>query len=356
MTKRENYLSIIKRTGYKSIPVSYSLCPYLRETYGVRIDNFKKEHGIEDDVVNSKGIQYEEIDREVYKKYFDPPLKEGADIDIFGVGHEKGSEAAMHMTYMRNPLEHMESLEELKAYPYPKLIEDEDYLQSVKTENEKYKTEDKIITGNMQCTVWERAWYMRSMEMLMMDMMSEPELAEFVLDVVVDIAIKQAEFFAKTGCDILFFGDDIGMQKTIMMSEELYVEWLKPRLKKVADAARAINPNIIVFYHSCGFVEPFIDHLIEAGVDVLNPVQPECMDFSEIHAKYGDKISFHGTIGTQTTMPLGTPEEVREEVFKNLRLAGQKGGLLPCPTHILEPEVPVENIEAYLLACKEFKL
>ncbi len=153
---------------------------------------------------------------------------------------------------------------------------------------------------------------------------------------------------------MLFFGDDIGMQSSIMMSEDMYVEWFKPRLTKLIKEVKAINPDILIFYHSCGYIEPFIPHLIEAGVDVLNPIQPECMDFEEIHAKYGDKISFHGTIGTQTTMPFGTPDEVKAEVTKNLTLAGKKGGLFCAPTHMLEPEVPWENILAYVEACKEF--
>ncbi|MBQ2256804.1 MAG: hypothetical protein II330_08060, partial [Clostridia bacterium] len=127
------------------------------------------------------------------------------------------------------------------------------------------------------------------------------------------------------------------------------------RLKRVIDAARAINPNVVVFYHSCGFVTPMIPHLIDAGIDVLDPVQPECMNFADIHAEFGDRLSFHGTIGTQTTMPFGTPDDVRREVFKNLEIAGDKGGLFVAPTHLLEPEVPVENLVAYINACRDFK-
>jgi len=168
-------------------------------------------------------------------------------------------------------------------------------------------------------------------------------------------AIVRAESYVRSGVDALFLGDDIGMQRTTLMSEELYCTWLQPRLKQVIDAARAINPEVVVFYHSCGFVTPMIPHLIEAGIDVLNPVQPECMDFGEIHAMYGDRLSFHGTIGTQSTMPFGTPEDVRREVFKNLEIAGDKGGLFVGPTHMLEPEVPVENLVAYIQACKDFK-
>ncbi len=98
-----------------------------------------------------------------------------------------------------------------------------------------------------------------------------------------------------------------------------------------------------------------IPQLIEAGVDVLNSIQSECMDFGEIYQKYGDKISFHGTIGTQTVMPKGTPEEVKEDVWKNLDIAGEKGGLFVAPTHMLEPEVPFENILAYVEACRTYR-
>lgn len=108
-------------------------------------------------------------------------------------------------------------------------------------------------------------------------------------------------------------------------------------------------------YHTCGYVEPLIENLIEAGVDILNPVQPECMAFDAIHARYGSRLSFNRTLGTQTTMPFGTPAEVRSAVFRNLERAGAGGGLFCCPTHVLEPEVPWENVEAYVAACKEFR-
>ena len=188
----------------------------------------------------------------------------------------------------------------------------------------------------------------------MMDMMMEKDKATALIDRVLEINIYRAIQFAKAGCDILYFGDDIGMQNSIMMSVDMYVEWFKPRLTRLIWEVKQVNPEIVVIYHSCGFIEPFIDHLIEAGVDVLNPVQPECMTFEEIHRKYGNRISFHGTIGTQTTMPFATPEEVYRETIRNLTLAGKKGGLLCAPTHLLEPEVPIANILAYVQACKDF--
>lgn len=259
---------------------------------------------------------------EVYLSYYDFELKEGTFVDFIGCAQEPGSADAMHMTHMRHPLKYVSTLEELKSYPYP------DYSKGdFSHQKEQVKAiHDKGLAavGNMQVTIWESAWYLRSMEQIMMDMVMDKEKAQAVIDMVTKTNTLRAKKFADAGCDMLFFGDDIGMQSSIMMSEDMYVEWFKPRLTKLIKEVKAINPDILIFYHSCGYIEPFIPHLIEAGVDVLNPIQPECMDFEEIHAKYGDKISFHGTIGTQTTMPFGTPDEVKAEVTKNLTLAGKK--------------------------------
>ena len=258
------------------------------------------------------------------------------------------------MTRMRHPLQNIDSLEQIKEYPFPDFENAASSHQIIGAVN--IIEADKIAVGRMQMSIWETAWYIRSMEELMMDMLSDDPKAEYLLDKITALSIKRAESFARAGADILYLGDDIGMQSNILMSEELYCDWLKPRLKKVIDAAKAVKPDILIFYHSCGYVKPFIPHLIEVGVDVLNPVQPECMDFEELHKEFGDKLSFCGTIGTQITMPFGTPEDVRNLVFKNLKIAGEKGGLLIEPTHILEPEVPWENIEAFVKACNEFKI
>ena len=121
-------------------------------------------------------------------------------------------------------------------------------------------------------------------------------------------------------------------------------------------AGRQVKPDLLIFYHSCGYVLPFIDELIEIGVDILNPVQPECMDFAEVHAKFGSRLSFWSTIGTQSTLPFGTPAQVKEVVERNLRLCGTKGGIVIGPTHMVEPEVPWENLVAMKEACEQFRL
>ncbi len=351
MNPRENLLSLLRRKGFDSAPVDFFLCPSLKKAFENRTGgrDYEAYYGMPWRRVT--GIPPTDMNTDRFRKYYQD-LKPGAQIDAYGVAHEPGSAAAVHMTYMRNPLRDIEEMDQLLAYPFPSYDGANNAAQRL--EAEELKAQGLASVGNMQVTIWETAWYLRGMENLMMDMMSDDPLAEKLLDIVTELHIKLGRLYVEAGVDILFLGDDIGMQRTLLMSEDLYVEWIKPRLKRLIAEMRRINPDVMIFYHSCGYVKPLIGHLIEAGIDVLNPVQPECMDFAEVHALYKGAVSFHGTLGTQTLMPFGTPEDIRREVFRNLDIAGKSGGLFVAPTHMLEPEVPFENIEAYVEACRAY--
>ena len=351
MTNRENYKAIARRKGYEYMPAEFDMCPALQAKY----DDYVKEHDIRfpKGPVYVRQLSVDRASEERFLQYYgNHQFKPGTTIDWWGVAHEPGSKAAFHMTKMYHPMRDFDSVEQIESYPFPVFREEDLELQI--QEVKQLHAQDQPTVGSVGCTVWETAWYMRGMENLMCDMMTEDPMAEILLDKVTDTSVRRAVSYAKAGVDCLFLGDDVGMQKTTMMSEGLYNEWIKPRLKKVIDAAKAVNPEILIFYHSCGYIKELIPYLIDAGVEVLNPVQPECMDFKELHDRFGDRISFHGTIGTQTTMPFGTPDEVRRKVFENLDIAGKQGGLYVGPTHVLEPEVPVENILAYIQACMDY--
>ena len=353
MTKRENLISLLKKKGYETAPVEFVLCPFL-------IEKYKKE--------TMANISYEEYydfpwraietfnkldnERGKFEKYYDVELDTKTYFDEWGIAHEPGSEAAKHMTRMHHPLKNITDINEMKEYDIHS-----DNIEIGNRKEEVIKLHEKGIAalGELQMTIWETSWYLRSMEEMMIDMMTEDEKAIYILDKVTEIQIKKVSVYAESGVDIIFLGDDIGMQHSTMMSKEFYRMWIKPRLKNVIDSIRKINSEIIIFYHSCGLVTPLIEDLIDSGIDVLSPVQPECMDFKEIYAKFGDRLSFHGTIGTQTTMPFGSVDDVKREVYRNLEIAGDNGGLICAPTHLLEPEVPWANIEGYIEACKSFK-
>lgn len=361
MTPRENLLSLIRRNGYEQAPAFFELCPHLQDVFRARAaadgrSGLTVEAYFGEDLFPLALLEAIEPDpREGldWRRYFPDGVKPGTTFDPeYGFGHEPGSDAAMHMTRLRHPMRGFESLEEMLAYPWPSW-EGADWRGAAR-EVEAMHARGKAVYCFMPLTVWEVAWYLRGMEELMADMMEESPMAEFLLDKVTEGACRRVAHYARAGADFIHLGDDVGMQSRLMMSPELYRAWLKPRLATVIGAAKAEKPDIVVDYHSCGYVTPLIAEFIEAGIDVLSPVQPESMDFADIHRDFGGALSFRGTIGTQTTMPFGTPEEVKRTTWRNLDIAGPGGGLFATPTHLLEPEVPWENIVAYVEACREY--
>lgn len=351
MTPRENILKALRREGFENVPVDFVLCKS-------QIEDFEKRFGNRD-YESYFGLCHRSFEMNVQRNYtFGPDqfkreiLPSSTVFDEYGIGHSKGSAAAFHMTRMHHPLKGAD-LNEILDYPYPTVPVGE--LENVAKRVAQLREKGLASFAFMQMTVWEASWYLRSMEELMIDMMMEDEKATALLDLIMQFAISKAETYTRAGVDILSLGDDIGTQNTIMMDVQLWEIWLKPRLAKVIEAARRINPDIMIFYHSCGHVTPFIDQLIEVGVDILNPIQPECMSFDEVHDKFGDKLSFWGTLGTQELLPFGTKEQVLETTISRLKKCGEKGGIVIGPTHMVEPEVPWENLAAIAEGVKIFE-
>jgi len=136
-----------------------------------------------------------------------------------------------------------------------------------------------------------------------------------------------------------------------MFDINMWRRFIKSRWEKVYRAAKSKNPDIKVWYHSDGNIIEIIPELIEIGVDIINPIQPECADPVEIKKLYGDKLVLDGTIGTQTTLPFGTPADVRELIRERKKTLGQDGALIISPTHLVEPEVPIDNVIAFYEEC-----
>jgi len=354
MTPRENLLRSLRRQGFETVPVAAGgFCPS-------QVEAFEKRFGHRN-VADWFGDPYRGIWVSLQQTYSDgralykrESLPEDTHIDPWGVGHSRRP-GCWHMTRMHHPLKGEDvSLDEIRNYPMP--VQAPDTAAKIGAMTAEIHGQNLASFGHQPCSVWETAWYIRSMEDLMTDMLDEDERARVLLDAVTDISCQRSATFAAAGCDIIELGDDIGMQHSIMMSVELWRTWLKPRLKRVIDAARERKPDVLIFYHSCGYIIPFLEELIEIGVDILNPVQPECMDFEEVYRLTGGRLSYWGTVGTQKLLPFGTPQEIRADIHRKLRICGEKGGILISPTHLVEPEVPWENLVAMRDAAREFVL
>ena len=238
-------------------------------------------------------------------------------------------------------------------YPYPdiSLIE---RFSGVKASIQSIHNQGFASAVFMEMTIFEKAWRIRGMENLLVDMMIRPEVAECLLENIASRMASLAKAYAQCGVDIIMLGDDVGAETSMILSPSLWRKMIKPQLSNVIDSARAGNSKVLIFYHSDGKIEPIIPDLIEIGVDILNPIQPESIDIDWLKNEYGADLSFWGGIGVQTTMPFGSPEDVHKSVQSLIRRAGSGGGLLVAPSHVIEHDVPWQNIRAFIDAMNQY--
>jgi uroporphyrinogen decarboxylase len=248
------------------------------------------------------------------------------------------------------PLRCAETVRDIEAYPFADITRPECH-RHLEAEVARWHEQGFFVDG-FAGHIYETAWQLIGLDKMLESMVTNPALVEALLERITEHACFRARRLAEAGVDMLRTGDDVGMQTGMMMHPDLWRRFLKPRLRRVIEAARSVRPDLPVWYHSDGHILPIVDDLIEVGVTVLNPVQPECLDVMEVKRRYGDQLAFWGTIGTQSVMPFGTPEDVRREVKRMIDLFAP--GLVLAPTHVLEPDVPWENIVAFFEAVEEF--
>lgn len=349
MEKREAFLRVLRREDAHSVHRMY---PPDIELTPPKYDEFVSFHtgkSVEEYFGlfhRSVRVAYERAySGDGHQLFADKKMPAAYEVDVFGIGRSRGSEACHHMVHFHSPLQGSCSNEDILNYPLPDIPVDEP--QRLQREIADIHRQGLGVKAWLEQTIWERAWLIRSMEDLMVDMMLEDRKADLLLERISEHSIRSAKILASCGADVIALGDDVGMQKTPLMNPVLWRRFIKPRLVRVIQAAKSVNPDVIIRYHSCGFVVPFIEDLIDAGVEVLNPLQPESMDVAAIYRQYHDRLAFWGSIGTQSTMPFGTPEDVRAAVMDRVRISADSGGFLIAPTHVIEPEVPWENLYTY---------
>jgi uroporphyrinogen decarboxylase len=206
--------------------------------------------------------------------------------------------------------------------------------------------EEYWIVGVTVTTIFECAWALRGYEKLLSDFLLNPELADAILEIPYQYHLAAAKKLAEMGVDMIWLGDDVGAQSAMLISPRLWRKFLKHRMANFIAELKRINPQLKVAYHSDGVILPIVPELIEIGVDVLNPIQPACMDPEQLKLEFGDRVCFWGSMDEQHTLPFGTPEEVRSEVLQRLKTLGKRGGLIIGPTHHVQLDTPIENFWA----------
>jgi len=235
----------------------------------------------------------------------------------------------------------LENAEDPDEYEFPDL-EAEGRFDEAEKQIKKWK-ENYAISCDMERTLFERTWYLRGFRRVIRDLYEDSSFINKFLDRLLKFRIEQGKRFVEMGVDIIRLGDDLGTQTGLIMPPALWRKYFKPRMKKLIHELKRKN-EVFIFYHTDGYIEPFIPEFIEIGIDILNPVQPECNNIAEIKGKFGDRITLHGTISVQETLPFGSLEDVRDEVITRIKTCGPGGGFILAPAHAIGTDVSLEKV------------
>jgi uroporphyrinogen decarboxylase len=198
-------------------------------------------------------------------------------------------------------------------------------------------------------SVFETAWQLRGMEAFFMDLAQQPEIAEYIMDRLLEVHlenIRRVLDLAGDRLDMVYFYDDVAGQTGLLMSKAMWRRLIRPRHAQLVELIHAYGKPVM--YHCDGALYGLIPELIDLGIDVLNPLQPNVagMDMARIKQEFGDRLSFHGGIDIVTTLPHGTPADVVAEAQARIGVLGAGGGYILCSSHHLQPDTPVANILA----------
>jgi len=258
----------------------------------------------------------------------------------------------------RPPLADMTSVAEIEAYPNWPTTAMWDYSHIASECAAIRRAGYAVVIGADRldrAAQLKPAMYLRGAEQFLVDLMTQPEIAECILEHIVGYYLAHYEriLHAAGGqIDIFFMGDDMGTQNALWVSPDLYRRFFKANFARLN--ALGHQYGVRTMYHTCGNVTDLIPDFIEAGLDVLQSLQPKAgMDLAVLKRRYGRDLCFQGGIDIQGVLPCGTPAEVRAHVADRARIMAPGGGYLFGTAHNLLPDVPTENIWALFEAYHE---
>jgi len=324
-------------------PTDFSATP---ETIKKLLTNLKLEN-------LNQLLDYFEIDiRWVYPKFIGPKELSGAagvtakGKDFLGIVWKPvKNRYATYNEIVYSPLSEAKTVKEIENYNWPSVdwFDFSHLKEIIKRINEKEQHAIAYFAGG----AFETPWYMRGMEQFLIDLATQPEIAEAISKKCVEFykarALKALEQ-TNGQINIIGSGGDIGTQRGMMISPEIWRKHIKPYTRVLIETFKKMG--YITFYHSCGSIVPVIEDFIEIGLDILDPIQTSATGMSPtfLKEKFGEKLTFHGGIDEQQILPFYTPKELEKEIVHLIDTLGKGGGYIPCAAHAIQPDTPVENI------------
>lgn len=274
--------------------------------------------------------------------YVGPPVRK--DYDVFGIKYQNISfGSGIYSEPVTNPLKDFSTIEEIESnYIWP----DPDWWDYGKLHEQMRGLENYPVAGggSEPFLIYKN---LRGQELAFLDLVERPELVRYCLEKLFHLAYQNTLriFESIPGCvTYTYVAEDMGGQKRLMISPNHIREFLLPGMKKMIDLAH--QAGVYVFHHNDGNIIQIIPTMVDAGIDILNPIQwrSDGMDRTFLKENFGDRLIFHGAVDNQYTLPFGSKNEVRQEVIDNIEILGKNGGYIMAPCHNIQPITPLENI------------
>jgi uroporphyrinogen decarboxylase len=245
------------------------------------------------------------------------------------------------------PLKEAETVEDVDSHDWPQ-PEWWDF-SSLPTLIDQLDEHDEYHLRFRAGSVFELAWQLRGLQEMLMDLALKPEIPQAIMRRITDVIVANihaALDAAGDRIDMVYFYDDVATQKSLMISQSMWEQFVKPCHTRIIEATKAHGKKVM--YHCDGALRPLIPALIEMGVDVLNPIQADApgMEPEGLKQDFGEQLSFHGGIDIIETLPKGTVEDVRSEVRDRITVLGANGGYVMASSHHIQSDTPLENIFA----------
>jgi uroporphyrinogen decarboxylase len=275
-------------------------------------------------------------------------LEDGTLLDIWGThGKIVYNQFGGYEEFASWPLSFASGVEELKQHPWP----EPDWWDFTPLPElvRKLDPEQKYWLRFRIGSVFEIAWQLRGMQEFLIDLAANPEIPHYIMSRLGEVYVENTRRVLDLigdRLDMVYFYDDVATQNSLMISPDMWRSYVRPHHARLVDLAHA--RGLKVMYHCDGAIYPLIPALIDLGIDLLNPIQPDAknMDGRKLKREFGDRLAFHGGIDINHTLPQGTPDEVRAEVRDRVQNLGQGGGYVMASSHHIQPDTPVENILA----------
>lgn len=342
MIKRDQMLAYLRRETKGPLPYDMGFNPGAEKEHEKRLAGRSEREcfdcptrDVRPDVLKAK----RDFD---FSALYPQGLPANSYIDEWGIGTQVSENGLVHVI---NPMADYEEASELKDYPFPDYTNPACYAEMAK-QVEAIKARGLVSVAKVERLIFAMGRDLRGYENHLVDYYINEEFNEALLNRIMECQLHLVRGMASSGADVIWLSSDVASQDNVFLGPDVYHRTVAWRMRELYTAAREVNPDILCAYHCCGNVLPIMDDILDFGIHILNPLQPESLDFPSFKQAYGDQLVLWGGISVQHVLPHGTPEEVRQAVRDAVNVLGEGGGYVVSPCNEVTEDIPWENLEA----------